>query len=443
MTTPVPPIPAHGLLLLLTALAVLLATARLFGALSVRLGMPAVTGELLAGVVLGPSLFGHLAPAASNWLFPAKPEQMHLIDAVGQFGVLMLVGLAGMQLELGALRERVGSAFKVSLAGLLVPLAMGIGVGLILPTPLRPAGTDPAVFAGFMGIALCVSAIPVIAKTLMELKLTHRNVGQLILTAGMIDDAIGWFLLSIVAAMATYGVRTDTVLTSLAYLVFVVAFAILVGRRLVRWILQRAERTGDPKHTIGATVVLLLASAAATHAMGLEAILGTFVVGILIGSSGVDLSRLAPLNTLVVAVLAPLFFATAGLRMDLSALAHPGLLLAALGILALAIIGKFLGAFVGGKLSGLQNHECVALGAGMNARGVIEVVIAMVGLRLGVLGIEAYTVLILVAIVTSVMAPPILRRAMLRAEVTEEESARAKRTFALTRDDGGDERAAS
>jgi len=198
--------------------------------------------------------------------------------------------------------------------------------------------------------------------------------------------------------------------------------------------MRRAQRAGV-KRVMSVVVVLLFAAAAATQSLGLEAILGTFVCGALLGSSDVELSSLAPLNSVVGSVLAPIFFATAGLRMDLSKLVTAPMLIGAAVVLAMAILGKFAGALLGGKLCGLGRAESIALGAGMNARGVIEVIIAMVGLRIGVLGIEAYTILILVAVVTSVMAPPILRRATARMEVTEAEVARANRTLALIRYD--------
>nr|WP_196153893.1 cation:proton antiporter [Nocardia bovistercoris] len=420
------------MLIFLVQLLVLLLAARALGALAMRCGMPRIVGELLAGVVLGPSLLRNLAPSLSDWLFPTEPEQQHLIDAVGQVGVLLLVGLAGMQLDLGRFRHKLPAAAKVSLAGLLVPLALGIGIGVLAPSPLRPDGTDEWVFALFIGTALCVSAIPVIAKTLMELNLTHRNVGQLILTAGMVDDAVGWLLLSVVAAAATHGLGIATVLTSLGWLLAVTTFALTLGRPLVRQIMRRAEATGDSTNVIAVAAVLLLGGAAATHSMGLEAIFGTFLCGVLIGSSGIRLHALAPLNTVVMGVLAPIFFATAGLRMDLSTLVTGPLLLAALVAVFVAVVGKFVGAWIGGASSGLSRRESVALGAGMNARGVIEVVIAMVGLRLGVLGTEAYTILILVAVVTSMMAPPLLRWAMAGSALTAEEAEREQRSMALT-----------
>ncbi|MEV8634795.1 cation:proton antiporter [Streptosporangium sp. NPDC051023] len=284
-------------------------------------------------------------------MFPANPEQFHLLDAVGQIGVLLLVGLTGIHMDMGLVRRRGATAAGVSVGGLIVPLGFGIGAGFLLPGTLIPNGTDTTVFALFMGVAMCVSAIPVIAKTLMDMKLLHRNIGQLTLTAGMIDDAFGWFMLSIVSAMAVNAVSTGTVLTSFAYLAAIVVFALTLGRPLVRTAMRLTDKSDEPGPTVATAAVLILLASAGTQALGLEAVFGAFV----------------------------------------------------------------------------------ALGAGLNARGVIEVVVAMVGLRLGILSVEAYTIVVLVAIVTSLMAPPILRIAMARVEQTAEEELRESEHQAWTR----------
>jgi Kef-type K+ transport system membrane component KefB len=326
-----------------------------------------------------------------------------------------------MELNFELVRKRGLTAVRVSLAGLVIPLGLGIATGYLLPASLRPHGVDPLVFALFLGVAMCVSAIPVIAKTLLDMNLLHRNIGQLTLAAGVVDDVFGWFMLSIVSAMATVGVTAGKVSTSLVYLVGVVAFAVLIGRVVVRMVLRAVNRSAETAPTIAAVMVMVLLSAAATQAMELEAVFGAFVCGVLIGSSGeLDRAKLAPLRTVVLAVLAPIFFATAGLRMDLTALGKPTVLAAAGVVLAIAILGKFAGAYIGARLSRLNRWEALALGAGMNARGVIEVIVAMVGLRLGVISTATYTIIVLVAIVTSLMAPPILRIAMARVEQTAE-----------------------
>jgi Kef-type K+ transport system membrane component KefB len=414
---PVPTIPHHSLLVFLLQLSVLLFLALALGRLAARFKMPAIVGELLAGVIVGPSLLSHVWPDLADWLLPKDPGQQHLLDAVGQVGVILLVGITGMELKFDLVRRRRHTALRVSLAGLLVPLGLGVGVGFLLPASLMAGDTSPTVFALFLGVALCVSAIPVIAKTFMDMNLLHRDVGQLTLAAGVIDDIVGWFLLSIVSAMATAGLSTGTIAASLLHPVAVVVAAWLVGRPLVKWALRAAGRSSSSTPTVAVTTLIVLLGAAATQALRLEAVFGAFVCGVLIATSGeLDREKLAPLRTAVLAFLAPVFFATAGLRMDLTALARPTVLAAACAVLAVAILGKFVGAYVGAAMSGLGRWEALAIGAGMNARGVIEVVVAMVGLQLGILGAETYTIIILVAIVTSLMAPPILRVAMARVD---------------------------
>ncbi|MEU8432694.1 cation:proton antiporter [Streptomyces sp. NPDC029216] len=418
--TPAAPVPAlahDALLVLLLQLAVLLLLALSLGQLAARFKMPAIVGELLAGVLVGPSVLGHLLPGFAAWLLPRQPEQMHLLDAVGQLGVLLLVGVTGMELRVDLVRRRRATAARVSLAGLVLPLGLGIATGYLLPASLLPGGADPTVFALFLGVALCVSALPVIAKTLLDMNLLHREVGQLTFASGVIDDVIGWFLLSVVSAMATAGLTAGKLATSLLYPVAVVVAALLVGRPAIRLALRAAGRSPEPGPTVAVAALAVLLGSAGTHALGLEPVFGAFVCGLLISTSGeLDPQKLAPLRTTVLAFLAPVYFATAGLRMDLTALARPEVLGTACAVLAVAVLGKFAGAYVGAKLSRLNHWEALALGAGMNSRGVIEVIVAMTGLRLGILGAETYTVVILVALVTSLMAPPVLRAAMARIE---------------------------
>lgn len=416
-SAPVPTISQHALLVFLLQLALLLFLALALGRLAARFKMPAIVGELLAGVIFGPSVLSHALPGFAGWLLPKQPDQMHLLDAVGQVGVLLLVGVTGMELKFDLVKRRGLTAVRVSLAGLILPLGLGVATGFLLPSSLLPGGTSPTVFALFLGVAMCVSAIPVIAKTLLDMNLLHRDVGQLTLASGVIDDVIGWFLLSIVSAMATAGLSGETVATSLLYPVGVLVFALLVGRPVVRIALRAANRSPEPGPAIAVATLIVLLGAAATQAMGMEAVFGAFVCGVLIGTSGeLDREKLAPLRTTVLAFLAPIFFATAGIRMDLTALGRPAVLAAACAVLAVAILGKFVGAYAGATLSGLNRWEALAIGAGMNSRGVIEVVVATVGLRLGVLGPATYTIVILVAIVTSLIAPPVLRVAMARIE---------------------------
>jgi Kef-type K+ transport system membrane component KefB len=419
---PAPFIAQHALLILLLQLALLLAVAAVLGWLARRLGLPSIVGELLAGVLLGPSLLGNISPVVQQWIFPSEAAQQNLLDAVGQVGVILLVGLAAMELDTKFIRRRKVVVASVSGFAFAIPLAAGVGAAFLLPDSLMADGASLTVFALFLGTALAVSAIPVIAKILTEMGLLHRDVGQLILASGTIDDALGWILLSVTSSMAAAGVRTGEIAQAVAATLGAVVVALWMLRPVVVPALDRMERS-DHRHHLGmAVTVVIFGCAAATQAMHLEAILGAFLAGLVIGQRNPVL--MAPLRTVTVTVLAPIFLATAGLRVDLSELAELDVFVAAVVLLLLAVAGKFAGAYVGTRIARLPHWEAVAIGAGLNARGAVEIVIAMVGLRIGVLTTATYTIVVLVAIVTSVMAPPLLKIAMGRVDQTEEEKVR-------------------
>ncbi|GAA2561219.1 hypothetical protein GCM10010435_36090 [Winogradskya consettensis] len=419
------PLAAHQLLLFLLQVGLLLGIALVLGRLALRLGMPALVGELTAGVLLGPSLLGNLAPSVSHLLMLQDSEQRHLVDAVGQIGVLLLVGVTGSQLDLSLLRRRPGTALWVSGSGLLVPLAGGLALGALLPgSALADPGQRP-VFALFLGVAMAVSAIPVIAKTLLEMRLLHRDIGQLIIGAAVLDDIVGWLLLSVASAMATTGWHGPDLALSVGLLVALIGLSLTLGRALLRPALRYLDRRDEPGLDTAFCVVVVVLLAALTHALKMEPVVGAFLGGMLLGSTGMlNHRRLVPLRTVVLAVLAPLFFATVGLQMNLTLLAEPGVLLVALVVLAVAIGGKFVGAYVGARIARLSHWEGLAVGAGLNARGVIEIIVATVGLRLGVLTPAMFTVIVLVALVTSLMAPVLLRRTVRHIPVTTDDRVR-------------------
>lgn len=392
---PVAPMSGHAVLVFVLDIGLLLGAALLLGLLAKKVRLPQVVGELCAGILAGPSVLGHVAPRLSAWLLPASPDQMHLVDAVGELGVVLLVGLTGISLDLGLLRRNAGAASAVGAGALLLPLGCGAVAGFFLPGTLMATGSDRATFAAFIAVAMCVSAIPVIAKTLLEMRLLHRNIGQLIICAATVDDVIGWLLLSVVSAMASAGVHTDGVLESVGWLAVLIIICLTLARPVVGLTLRLAARTRDAGPAVAVVVLVLLGFGAVSQAMGMEAIIGALFGGMVIGSSTwFDAKRLAPLRTFGVGVLAPVFFATAGLRMNLSALGQPVVLGVALLVLTIAIVTKFGGAYVSARCVKMDHWNAVALGAGLNARGVMEIILAIAGLRLGVLTTAMYTIIV-------------------------------------------------
>ncbi len=402
----------HEVLVFLVQISLLLVVARLLGQLCRRFGQPAVIGELAAGVVLGPSVLGRVAPDVFDWVFPPGAVQSGMLFAVGWLGVILLLVVTGFETDL-TLISRLGKAAVLVTAGsLLVPFVFGLGGGFLAPDSLLGEGAERSVFALFLAAALTISSLPVIAKVLSELHLLRRNFGQLTLAVAMANDVIGWVLLGLIAGLAGSGAFDfrDLALTVIGLLVFL-ALAAAVGQRIVDGVLHEMRRRDVG---VGGWVTMAIGIAlglgAVTQALGVEAVLGAFIGGILLGRSRYAKREVEEqLETFTVAIVAPIFFATAGLRVDLSLLADPEIAGWALIVVAIASISKFLGSLIGARLSGLATREGLALGTALNARGALEIVIATVGLSLGVLNDASYTIVVIMAIATSVMAPPLLR----------------------------------
>lgn len=421
MYQPIPFLSGHSLFLFLLQIFLIISVAIALGRLARRFGLPSLVGEIAAGVLLGPSVLQNIWPDLASTVFPTQSEQFHLLDAVGQVGVLLLVAFAATDLDATVKKKPVSTVF-ISATGLLVPLCAGVAIGLALPLSLRGNGSTTYTFVLFLGVALCVSAIPVIAKTLTDMDLMHRNFAQLTLSAAVIDDTVAWFLLSVVSALAVGGLTGATLLGAGGALVGTLIFALLVARPLVKKLVGWIGHSGEPALASGVVVALVLVSAAGTQAIGLETMLGAFICGMLIRRYLPRNSQaLLPLRIVAMGVLAPIFFATAGLRMDLTDLLKPSVAFAAISVLVVATVGKFLGAYIGSRLCRLGHWEAVAVGSALNARGVVEIIIAMAGLRLGIISSEMFSIIVLVAVITSLMAPPLLRAAVARIRVTDEE----------------------
>jgi Kef-type K+ transport system membrane component KefB len=423
----VKPLGEHELFLFFVQFTLLLLVARTLGEIAVRLRLPSVVGELLGGFVLGPSLLGAIAPGLFKSIFPAKPEQFHLLEIVSWLGVVMLLILTGLETDIGLIVRKGKGAAAISLGGIAVPFVTGLALGFLLPTTFVAAPDKRLVFALFIGTAMSISAIPVIAKVLMEMKIIRRDIGQVTLAAGMIDDTIGWILLSVVAGLATSGkVNIATAGRSVLSVLVVLLLAFTVGRKFVAWVIRSLDNlVGGDMVKITGLMVLALAFGSITHGLKLEAVLGAFLAGILVGQVKRFDERLRHIFEQVsLGVFAPVFFAASGLKVNLGKLVKPSVLIVGLIVLAVATAGKFIGAYAGARVSRLGHWEALSLGAGMNARGAMEIIVATIGLSRGILTPEMYSIILMVAIVTSLMAPPLLRWSLGHVEMGDEERER-------------------
>ncbi|MGH2579181.1 MAG: cation:proton antiporter, partial [Actinomycetota bacterium] len=332
--------------------------------------------------------------------------------------------LTGIETDIGLIARKGRKALGISAGGIVVPFGMGVGLGFLLPGTFLASADQRVVFALFVGTALGLSAIPVIAKVLMEMNLVWRDIGQLTLAAGMVDDVTGWILLGVVTGLAQSGeVNMLVVAQAIGSVLLILALSLTVGKRLVSGGLRLVDNhIGGEQAKITFVMVLAVILAAGTHLLHLEAALGAFVAGVLVGQvKRFDASTRRTFENMTLGVFAPVFFAEAGLRVDLTSILRADVLPFAALVMAVAIAGKFVGAFVGAKLNGLGRWEALSIGAGMNARGAIEIIVATIGLNLGILTPEMYAIILTVAVATSLMAPSLLRWTLRRVEMSEEE----------------------
>lgn len=408
----------------------LITVGRGLGELLQRIGQPSVIGELLAGLLLGPSLFGWLWPAAQSAIFPSAPEQKALIEGMAQFGILLLLLLTGMETDLKLVRKVGKAAMTISVAGIVVPFACGFALGQFLPESLLPHPEMRLVASLFLGTALSISSVKIVAVVVREMNFMRRNVGQIIVATAVIDDTIGWIIIAIIFGLASSGTLdvwsvSKAVLGTLAFL----AASFTVGRRLVFQLIRWANDNLVSSAAV-ITVILLLMSGMAllTHLIGVHTVLGAFIAGVLVGQSPILTRQVGEqLRGLITALFMPVFFGLAGLNADLTVLRDPNLLFLTMALVLIASIGKFGGAFVGGALGGLTRKESFALASGMNARGSTEVIIATIGLSMGVLSQNLFSMIVTMAILTTMAMPPMLRAALSQLPLGDDEKARLER----------------
>jgi Kef-type K+ transport system membrane component KefB len=427
--------PHNEVLQLVIQIAALLFTARLLGALAQKFHQPSVVGEILAGVVLGPSLLSGLFPLVRTWIVPQTALQGSLLEAVALIGVMFLLVVTGLETDLGLIRRKAGTAVGVAVGGLVLPFATGLALGYLIPSDLLADPSQRTVFALFVATALSISAIPVLAKVLIDLDLMRRNIGQTLLAAGMIDDITGWTLLGLVTALASANALTvGTMTRTLGTVVLFLVVTATAGHWLVKnGLAYVQDRFRGQDRILTLVVVMAFAWGAFTQALHLEPLLGAFAIGILFGASPrVPADTIRKLEAITLAVFAPVFFGVAGLKVDIGAILEPRLLLLTIVVIAIATFGKVAGAYAGARaLSGQGHWAALAYGSGLNARGALEIIIATIGLSLGILSQEMFSIIVVMAVATSVMAPVALRFTVSRVEPDEEERQRLQVEAAL------------
>ena len=431
MTQPFTAAPHHDVLAFLVQVAVLLLTARALGEVARRVGQPTVVGEILAGIVLGPSLLSGFVPVINEWVIPHNPVQGYLLEIVSLMGVMFLLLITGLETDVALIRHQARSAVGVALGGLVVPLVMGFALGQLLPDHLLVSPESRFVFALFIATAMAISAIPVVAKVLMDLNLTRRDIGQTIIASAMIDDTTGWIILSVVIGLASGGgVTAGGVLQSIGTVLAFMILSFTVGR----WLISRAltfvqNNIGLRDKVLSLVILLMFVWGAIGQALGLEALLGAFVIGIVLSMiPRLNSDIIHKLESITFSFFSPVFFAVAGLKVDAARLLSPELLLITLVVIAVAVICKMIGVYIGARWIGGSDHwTAIFFGAGLNARGSIGIIVANIGLSLGILTQDMFSMIVVMAVVTSLMSPFVLRWAVEHIVPRKEEMERLRR----------------
>ena len=377
------------------------------------LRQPAVIGEILAGILLGPSLLSGLFPSVEQIMIPQSASQWALLEFASLLGAMFLMAITGLELDLPLIRRHARTALGVSFGGVAVTFACGYLVGEHLPDHFLADPERRHVFSMFLATAMSISAVPVPARVLFELKLMRRDIGQTMIAAGMSDDTIGWTLLSVAVAMSSVDVvspylAAGIVLKVVGFLLICFTVGLWCARRATNFV---QDYFAAPDRALTFVIVCVFLVGAAAQTLGFEAILGAFVTGVIFGQvRHLPIQVHHQLQSISAAIFSPIFFAVAGLKVDLRILADPQIFFGAALIVAVATAAKFTGTFLGARLIGRKGFwYSLCFGAGLNARGAMEILVATIGLNAGIISVQMFSVIVVLAISTSVISPPLLR----------------------------------
>jgi Kef-type K+ transport system membrane component KefB/mannitol/fructose-specific phosphotransferase system IIA component (Ntr-type) len=392
------------------ALAVLLGAAKLAGELMQKLDQPSVLGEIMAGILLGPTLLGHFRPELYAFIFPSTGNLPIALETVTTLGVVFFLLIAGLEIDLRSIFRQGKSALAVSFFGVIIPFAFGFGAAGLFPRFLGAApGADRLIFSLFVGTALSISALPVIAKILMDLNLLRSEMGTVVMSSAMFDDLVGWILFSMILGMMNGG---GTSMAGVKRTIILVLAFVVLALTVVRWLIDKLlphiqAHTSWPGGVLGFIFTLTLAAAAFAEYAGIHAVFGAFIIGIAVGESTHLRKRTSELiHGIVTNVFAPFFFASIGLRTNF--VANFNLPITAT-VIAVACIGKLLGAGMGARLGGMDRRTSWGVGLAMNARGAMEMILGLLALQLGLIRETMFVALVIMALFTSLVSAPAIK----------------------------------
>jgi Kef-type K+ transport system membrane component KefB len=396
---------------LLIQLSVMLFTGRLFAEIARKLQQPAVVGEIVAGIMLGPTILGTLEPDWFQHLFP-KGNSALVLDGFSQVAVVLLLFTAGLEVDLHIVLRQGRQAFFTSFLGLVVPFALGFAVPLLFPA-FFGVGNEKEImlFALFLGTSMAITALPVIARVLMDLGMFKSPMGMLVIASAMIDDIVGWLIFSVLLGWIGKDIQHVTLMQTLVLTVTFTVVTLTLGRSIINRILPWTNKNlAWPGGLLSLSLALCFLAAAFTEYIGIHAIFGAFVIGIALGDSE-HLSERAKeiVHQFINNIFAPLFFVAIGLKVNFASNFDLWLTLA---IVAIAFAGKIIGSGLGTRLGGFSWRESAAAGFGMNARGAMEIILGLVALENKLINERIFVSLVIMALVTSMASGPLMKWAL-------------------------------
>ena len=396
------------LALLIAQLVVIIAVARLLGLLARRAQQPTVVAEMIAGILLGPSLLGLLAPNIEDALFPRS--SLAVLSLLSQLGLILFMFLIGLETDLRLLRGRGTTSVVISHASIVVPFVLGALLANFLDPALAVPGVASSSFTLFLGAAMSVTAFPVLARILSERRLLRTRVGAITVTCAAVDDVTAWCILAFVVASVRQTAVGEAVWITAMAGVYTLVMIFAVRPFLARLAARGGDHDGLTENAVALTFILLFLSAGATELIGIHALFGAFLMGAIIPRHGGFARALAEkIEDVVVIVLLPVFFALSGLRTEIGLLDSTAAWLQCGLIVLVACLGKFGGSFVAARFTGLGWREAGALGVLMNTRGLMELIVLNIGLELGVLSPTLFTMMVLMALFTTLITTPVLQ----------------------------------
>lgn len=414
----------NDLITLLLAVSTMLIISRIVSEYGKRFGLPLVMGELLVGIALGPTILGHLSPTTHSILFPfASNANFSLaMDTITSLSVIMLLFVTGLEVRLPLVLRQGKIAITTGLGGMILPFASGLALAWFFPQLFNAPNNGPshAIFALFLGTALSISALPVIARILLDMNMLKTDIGMVILAAAIFNDLVGWLVFSFILSMAGQGSGSPaTIGHTIMSITAFSAFMLIAGRFAINRILPWVETNLSwPGGVLSLSLGLCLLCAAFTQSINVHAILGAFIAGIVIGDS-VHLREQAReiMHQFVTNFFAPLFFVSIGLNVDF--LRHFDLQIVTI-VLILAYIGKVAGAGVGAKIGGMSWRQSLAIGFGLNARGAMEIILGSLAFEAAIISQPVFVALVVMALITSITSAPMMRYFMKTPSPTQQ-----------------------